>query len=926
MATVPYGEGVATVAPDDRTPDDYQRIQTNPGQFGGLIAQGAEQLGAGASHAAQFFGQAAADDASNNYQDAVTKILHGDPNKTVPGPDGKPTQDTGYLGLQGAAALNARPGVEKRLDDLQTSIRAGLTTPEQQLQFDNFTRRYRSYASGQIGTFADAQSKQWAGAVNQDTASLAINHIGANPDDPAQVAAGASDLIHARVKDAQLHGAVEGDPVYNAAVASGKRDALKAQVQAIGVKDPARAMSILDKNRDIAGADYGPLAESFRARSDQQSGIAAGATAVATAHNSVMSQGGNGPAAPLFHSLESDHGLPPGFLGRTMQIESGGKDVTNPNSAAAGKFQFIPSTAARLGVDPHDFRSSADGAARLAEQNSQTLRLGLGRDPSGAELYLAHQQGGMGAVKLLTHPNDPAASIVGLKAVLQNGGRQDMTAAQFANLWISKYNGTTPNTNPTPDQIVHGGVSTEPPPEAPQTVVIDNTQPAAPSEMPAPSTAGTAAPAAPTGAPPPSQDNNQGYYPSVKADAYQQILAQEQAGSLSPEAAQHALQFVNQTLQIQQVAEAEQEKAKQQANDKAANGYVSQMLTGQGGTDMVQRIAQDPALKWETRRALGDAALKSAKGDVNQAAQAYGPGFWGAYKAVTAPVGDPSRISDPTALLRRAGPGGDLTLEGVQKLSQVLGQNQRSVDDQAVNTTKVGLMNYAKSQLSFEQDTQIPGMPPIKDPKGEAIFASQFIPKFEASYDQWIKDGKDPWQFLTKDNTDKLISGMRPKSQMAMDQVAATADANGGVMPTQVPPAPKAANPQAWNAFMLSPPKTVDGKPFPAQVWAGAINLLLSNPTPENIQKWDQSKFGQGGYLAEDILAQLHGQPAAPQPAAVQPSAPAQPTQGLHPSAGHALPPQPAQPSSSGLHPSAGHALPPQPTFISPFSPKRTGH
>ena len=52
MAQVPYGEGVPTVAPDPRAPDDYQHEQANSEETGGLIAKGLENLGQGTEKAA----------------------------------------------------------------------------------------------------------------------------------------------------------------------------------------------------------------------------------------------------------------------------------------------------------------------------------------------------------------------------------------------------------------------------------------------------------------------------------------------------------------------------------------------------------------------------------------------------------------------------------------------------------------------------------------------------------------------------------------------------------------------------------------------------------------------------------------------------------------------------------------------------------
>src|ERR1700691_113948 len=169
MAQLNYHEGVPDVTPREQAPDDYQREQATPEEFGGLIAQGAEKAGAGALGTAKFFGQVAADNASNEFQDRATKVLYGDPNKQTIGPDGQPQPDLGYLGLKGRAALDARPQVEKQFDDLTKEIRTGLQTPDQQLQFDDFTRRYRNILTESIGRHADEQANQWYGQVNAST-------------------------------------------------------------------------------------------------------------------------------------------------------------------------------------------------------------------------------------------------------------------------------------------------------------------------------------------------------------------------------------------------------------------------------------------------------------------------------------------------------------------------------------------------------------------------------------------------------------------------------------------------------------------------------------------------------------------------------------------------------------------------------------
>ncbi len=151
-----------------------------------------------------------------------------------------------------------------------------------------------------------------------------------------------------------------------------------------------------------------------------------------------------GPGGLDFGAVEQQYGLPAGYLHRTGQIESGlNPNAKNPNSSAGGLFQFIDSTAADYGLqNKFDPMQATDAAGRLARDNAGYLRNLLGRDPTAAELYLAHQQGAGGAGKLLANPGARAVDIVGADAVRLNGGNMDMTAGEFANLWLGKFGDT----------------------------------------------------------------------------------------------------------------------------------------------------------------------------------------------------------------------------------------------------------------------------------------------------------------------------------------------------------------------------------------------------------------------------------------------------------------------------------------------------
>lgn len=178
-----------------------------------------------------------------------------------------------------------------------------------------------------------------------------------------------------------------------------------------------------------------PTAQSGGAGQDEVKGSAGNDTLV----NNI------GDALGLdFSTLEAENGLPQGYLERTAFIESkGNPNAKNPKSSAGGLFQFIDSTAKQYGVrDKFDPVQATDGAIDLAVDNMRTLTAALGREPTAAELYLAHQQGGEGARRLLSNPNAKAVDIVGAEAVRLNGGNVDMTAGEFANLWLDKFNNT----------------------------------------------------------------------------------------------------------------------------------------------------------------------------------------------------------------------------------------------------------------------------------------------------------------------------------------------------------------------------------------------------------------------------------------------------------------------------------------------------
>ena len=254
MAQTPYDGAGPQVAPDTRPPDDYSRLDVRPDQFGAGIGQGLQQLGQGIEQDEKFHGQVAASDATNAYESQATKLLWGDPSKQVQQPDGTMGPDTGFFGLRGDAAMRARPQIEAQLDQLQQQGGAGLPSPESKLQFDSYTRRLRTNLGERVGQYTEQQAQTWRAGVNESTADLARQRIATDPEDPEALQHGLSDLINARVKEAQVTSG--GDlTMMRAAEQRARGEGATTQVEALLNRNPTLAKSVLENSRGLLPPD-----------------------------------------------------------------------------------------------------------------------------------------------------------------------------------------------------------------------------------------------------------------------------------------------------------------------------------------------------------------------------------------------------------------------------------------------------------------------------------------------------------------------------------------------------------------------------------------------------------------------------------------------------------------------------------------------
>jgi hypothetical protein len=233
---------------------------------------------------------------------------------------------------------------------------------------------------------------------------------------------------------------------------------------------------------------------------------------------------------------------------------------------------------------------------------------------------------------------------------------------------------------------------------------------------------------------------------------------------------------------------------------------------------------------------------------VGGAKAAYGDQYFNVLKQVLADTGDPSRITNSLDILKMTtDPASGITMQGASKLIATMKEVETSPDAASVTTTKAAMLEYGRSVLSFNSST-------TPDPEGEMLFNAKFVSQFEAEYSNWMTKHPDaPFEFLTKENIDRIASGLRSPREFEIARALASTGA-GTIDITRTFPVPKGADKQGWNLlFGATPQTTVQGKAITPDVWSQVLGRLYAEPTPSAKKAFDYY-FGNTGLAADDIL------------------------------------------------------------------------
>lgn len=433
---------VAPAGPGGIPGGGFQHLQTSPATFGSLPAAALQHMGAETQQAGgevfqayqrqqQLYNETVANEATNNFQDSATKALYGDP----------ATGDTGFFGKSGRDAMDAYPSVRDAMLQSRAQIGGNLNA-RAKLQFDAETRRMQTFMLEQMGRHYDQQQKAYEAATNKASIDLSGQNAALNYNDPVAFMHSLSDAATAGQRQARAMGAPSGSAVEREHVLDATSHVIQERAKALIKTDPGEARKMIDTYRPMIREDtYAAINSALR------TGQAASAVdrALGTA------QGAPGPTPGIVTpdqvgAAAQTAGVDPVLANATAAIESGhGANVGQGEHAATrgNIFQMGPSERASVGggvgIGSPD-EQVRQGVAFLGKKKEE-MTAALGREPTNAEIYLAHQQGTGGAVALLSKPNERAGSVVpgGDAAIRANGGDPDAPAKAFTDMWRQKY-------------------------------------------------------------------------------------------------------------------------------------------------------------------------------------------------------------------------------------------------------------------------------------------------------------------------------------------------------------------------------------------------------------------------------------------------------------------------------------------------------
>lgn len=854
MARVPLSI-VPDNGPAPTPPSDYQNIPSSPSEFGGLIGGAEQKLGqegeqagnAGAQVAGllqQRYNQTTGDDAMNQFMERGDKLTYGNPND--------PTAPKGLYNLKGSDALSRGPQVVDEMTNLRNEIKNNLPNDVTKLQFDNESRRYFQYKSAEISRHLSQQQDVWSEGVANSGIVIAADHAAHNFTSDNEIMAGLSDAqSRADQKTGLKYGAAPSQDMIDAGRIEARtlviRKTIDNAMAVDPVNGPIRAQQILGKFGDLIDpATREELARGTKGAVDQ-AGVAGNIQNFNRGY-----QGGSYKAGTPFtpSNLPQGVSLDEDAMVRTVAGEAAQEPLVGQRAVAS----VIMNRSKDAGVTPRD--------VVFAPNQFEPWNGGAARDRLEA-----------------MDPNSPQ-----YQNILNNVVRPVVAGAV-----PDPTGGATHFFAPVAQAAATDGRAAVPSWAVGQTPTVIGNHNFYKIGYGPEDTSGQSATTAPSSATPTHNPLPYGWE-QQKMDA-----ARAEAARLYPSQPKLQDEFtsgiwrdIERTNVTQAKYEAEAAKAQRDAQNAAMNNIITTVNHNAADFNPAMLDVKDASGKDlflpDQRENIVSYAIKAMAEQGIENIAPYGPGYTKAYNDILASSDSPDKINDLSDIMKRGAPGGDLTKFGVERLADVFKAAHKDIDSHGTAVIENGMLNFAKSHLSFQEDT---GPIKIRDPKGEDIYNAQFLPEFELGLATARATGKpeEVRKFLSRDNITSMIQNLRSPTQMARDRLAATGqtDASDVERPGMpLPPVPKfpdlngkpaqQIDPKSWQAVLAGPlPIAENGQPFTHTGWANYITTLMQNPNQKTMDYFDKH-FAVQGFSAADIVSRLRSPGTTPAPTTTQPT------------------------------------------------------
>jgi hypothetical protein len=389
---VPY-QPFPTVNPVG-TSNDYEQIHSDPGMFGGLIAQGEEKLGQGMEQA----GVTGLDVATT--QQRLDNTVHSAEIMKWQSGQGTDALEK-FRELRGRAPRDALADYKKQQDALSEQAIAQAGSPEEKAAVakgsKDLVERFYSWGSSHASTEYNA----YASKTMVDGAANSAALAGLEAEQP---------VVNQQAMAAHLK---QSDDQVISYLWAQHQD--ETTIEYERSKNLGKNLKVIIENKAVSGdvQQAKHWFDQYQNQIDPQSRLEI-ARALTSKLNPQIGKAlgdmilGRRPDAENFTYAEQSAGLPKGTIGGMISAESGFR----PDAKAGSHTGLVQGNAEwnrRYGVtDPKDFSQVTNALVTECEDNRTPLTRALGRPPTPADYWLAHNLGLGGAIQQLKNPDKPA--------------------------------------------------------------------------------------------------------------------------------------------------------------------------------------------------------------------------------------------------------------------------------------------------------------------------------------------------------------------------------------------------------------------------------------------------------------------------------------------------------------------------------------